>query len=562
MDRPFLILPGYDIIQKMLRELRIRNFAIVDSINLSFDKGLNVITGETGAGKSIIVNALELIFGGRASSEVVKAGTNEAWIEAFLEITDSPLLQSLDIPCDDGVVARRIINKNGKSRAYINDHLVTIQLLNSFGKDLIDLHGQHEHQSLLSTSVQRDILDSFGELDDRVQEIKKLFNKYQALNTTFSDMKTRQREREQKLDVLKYQISEIDSLELEKDEKERLLEERAILSNISHLKYLSETAFNHLKDGDDSLVEKLAATIKLISEMNRIDGSSEDLLKSLQEAESLIQDSIFAMRDIKDRYESDPLRLDVVESRLASVEKLERKYGEGIDGILEFRERAASELIELEGLQERSEEIEKEANHTHSLLLTKSQELSRIRKKTSDRLGKRIGTLLREVAFSKPVFKIEQSTTPLSATGIDRVDFLFSANPGQPPKALNKIASGGELSRVMLALKSVFTEVDKVDALIFDEVDAGVGGKTADSLAKLLKKLSDRHQVLCITHLPQIASRADNHLYITKGEETDRVIVKVSTLKGKERLREIARMMSGAITDTSLRHAEELLLRS
>ncbi len=546
----------------MLRELRIKNFAIVDKLGLSFEEGLNVITGETGAGKSLVVDAVELVLGGRASSDSIRAGADEAWIEAFFEIKDSLLLDSIGIACDEGVIVKRVVSRTGRSRAYINDSLVTIQTLSAFGKDLVDLHGQHEHQSLLSPAVQRGLVDSFGRLDGLVKEVGKLHDGYRSLLNTITDIKEKARERAQRIDLLRYQVAEIDAAGLQSGEEEGLREEKAILSNLTRLRYLGESAFSVLKDEDGSVLEKLGMLLGNIEELSRIDASAAEVLKVLRDADSLLQDVASSLREIKERYDCEPQRLEDVESRLALIEDLQRKYGETVDSILDYREKAAAELEDLEGLEERGAEIEDELERIHSALMEKAGSLSRERKKTARRIEGMLREVLSELAFGHPDFRIEVTEIPITSTGVDRVDFLFSANPGQLPRPLNKVASGGELSRLMLALKSVFADVDRVPVLVFDEVDAGVGGQTAESVGERLRRLSERHQVICITHLPQIASRAVFHLLITKEEEGDGVAVTVRGLDRDERVREIARMLSGSVTGPSLRHAEELLRKN
>lgn len=546
----------------MLRELRIKNFAIVDNLSLSFEEGLNVITGETGAGKSLVVDAIDLVLGGRASSDSVRAGADEAWIEAFFEIKESLLLDSIGIACDEGVIVKRVVSRTGRSRAYINDSLVTIQTLSAFGKDLVDLHGQHEHQSLLSPAVQRGLVDSFGRLDGLVKEVGKLHGSYRSLLSTITDIKEKARERAQRIDLLRYQIAEIDAAGLQGGEDVGLREEKAILSNLTHLRYLGESAFSVLKDEDGSVLEKLGMLLGNIEELSQIDASAAEVLKVLRDADSLLQDAASSLREIKERYDCEPQRLEDVESRLALIEDLQRKYGETVDSILDYREKAAAELEDLEGLEERGAEIEDEMEKIHSALMEKADSLSREREKTARKVEGMLKKVLSELAFSHPDFRIEVTEIPIMSTGIDRVDFLFSANPGQPPRPLNKVASGGELSRLMLALKSVFADVDRVPVLVFDEVDAGVGGQTAESVGERLRRLSERHQVICITHLPQIASRAVFHLLITKEDEGDGVAVTVRGLDRDERVSEIARMLSGSVTGPSLRHAEELLRKT
>ena len=542
----------------MLRELRIRNIAIVESLDVTFKEGLNAVTGETGAGKSLIVNAIELILGGRASADQIRAGAEEAWIEALFEVEDAPLPQTIT-PTPDGVVLKRVISRSGKNRAYINDSLVTLQGLAAFGRETVDLHGQHEHQSLLSASVQRRLLDSFGGLTGLAEEVGGLYSRYQGLRERIREIRERSRERAQRIDLLRYQIGEIEAAGLRRGEKEELLREREILSNLSHLRHLTGSAFALLKEEEGSVTEKLGELRKLISELNRIDGSAGELQGVLNEADALLQDAAHTLRSLAESYDSDPGRLDEVLSRLSLIETLERKYADDVEGILRYREEAASELEELETLQEGAGGIEAELGEVERELKERVRTLSRERRKTAARIEALMKEVLTELAFSRPEFRVEVSEAPLSSTGVDRVEFLFSANPGQPPRPLRKVASGGELSRVMLALKGIFADVDEVPVLVFDEVDAGVGGRTAESVGRRLQGLSGRHQVICITHLPQIASRAAHHILVAKEEMPDGVAVQVKALDREERVREVARMLSGSVTESSLRHAEELL---
>ncbi len=545
----------------MLRELRIKNFAIVDELSVSFERGLNVITGETGAGKSVIVNVLELLLGGRASTDYIRADREEAYLEAAFEF-DSPVnFDNIGIPPSDTVIIRRVISRTGRTRAYINDSPVTLNTLSSVGAMFVDIHGQHEHQSLLSTATQRAIVDAFGRLHQDVAEVAKLYNQYQEIVERLEEIQTRARERAQRIDLLEYQIREIEAAELREGEKEELIEERAILANVTNLRHLSESAALLLKEGEASVLENLARAIDSLSEMSRYDSSTEEVLKLLKDAEAILEDATFTLRDIKEKYDVDPARLDEVERRLDLIERLEKKYGEGVEGILRYREEAEKELEELKGLEDSVEDLRKERETVYNQLTELAERLSRDRRKTGKVIQERMTKILKELAFNKPVFKVNITDAELSSTGKDHVEFLFSANPGMPPKPLGKIASGGELSRVMLALKSIFAEIDSIPVLVFDEVDAGVGGKTADYVGKTIKEIAAKHQVICITHLPQIAARADYHLTVSKTVKDDKTEVVVNALEMDDRKAEIARMLSGSVTEASLRHAVELLQR-
>ena len=403
----------------MLREMRIRNFAIVEGIDIQFGEGLNVITGETGAGKSIIINAIELLTGGRSSSEFVRSGKNEASLDAFFEIDGSAILKSMNIPVDGTAIVRRVINKNGKSRAYINDRPVTVQTLSRFGQELIDLHGQHEHQSLLSVVEQRKILDAFGGLTPLTEAVGKLYAGYNELSGRLRDIKNSEREREQRIDMLKYQINEIKTASLEPDEKRLLMEERAILSNLSKLKHLSEISYNMLKAEQGSVIEKLSEVIKSIDELSGIDASAGDILRLLKDGEAIIDESAHTLREFKERYECDPYRIEEVETRLDAIEKLERKYGEGVEGILHHLRAAEDELSELEEISGKYVETGDESKEILKELEEMSTTLSRKRKDTAERVEGIIKKMLSELAIKNPDFRVMITQVQLSSTGKD-----------------------------------------------------------------------------------------------------------------------------------------------
>ncbi len=367
----------------MLRELRIRDFAIVDNLSLTFGEGLNVITGETGAGKSIVVDAVELLLGGRASSDVVRAGAEEASIEAFFEMSGNPLLDSLGIDADDGVIVRRVVSRASRSRAYLNDSLVTVQTLSAFGRGLVDLHGQHEHQSLLSPAVQRALVDSFGRLEGLVREVGELYRRYRDLHATLAEIKEKARERAQRIDLLRHQIGEIDAAALRPGEKEALLEEKTVLSNLTRLRSLGESAFSALKDDEGSVMEKLSRLLDDLEELARIDPSASEVLRVLRDAEAIVVDAAHSLREIKERYDTEPQRLEEVESRLALIESLQRKYGDTPEEILSYREEAAAELETLEGIEEREGEMGKEMEEVHAVLMEKAGVLSVRRRETA-----------------------------------------------------------------------------------------------------------------------------------------------------------------------------------
>jgi DNA repair protein RecN (Recombination protein N) len=544
----------------VLKELRIKNFAIIDDLTVRFENGFNVLTGETGAGKSIIVDALGLALGSRAQSDLVRSGEKEATVQAYFEV-EGDNISDLGIYTSDSdsLILRRSVALSGKSRSYINDTMVSLQSLLDLGRSLVDIHGQYEHQSLLLLDKQKLLLDSYGKLHSDREMVESLYKEVQTLDKEKNDLKQKVKERAQRCDLLRFQIHEIDAASLKLGEKESLTEEKTILSNLSRLKELTEMAYSMLYDSEGSCTEKLSSVIAKVRDMSSIDRGVSDTLNLLESAFPLIEDAAISLRGLKDRNDLEPDRLSAIEERLELIKNLEKKYGEGIEAILRYREDAEEELRGLEMTDERLDSIKTELKEKEDKLMKTSATLSEKRRIIAKKIEELVMNELRELAFSNAEFRIDIRDVPVTSTGIDRVEFLFSANPGEPPKPLSRVASGGELSRVMLALKSILADVDNIPILIFDEVDAGVGGKTAGRVGKKLKTISNKHQVLCTTHLPQIASLGDLHLKINKKQKDERVCVEVRELIGSERLDEIARMLSGKITEVSLRHAKELL---
>ncbi|MEW6001395.1 MAG: DNA repair protein RecN [Nitrospirota bacterium] len=544
----------------MLCELRISNLAVIDDLKVRFGNGFNVLTGETGAGKSIIVDALSLALGSRAQSDLIRTGEKEALVQAYFEVEDERLVDDLGINMSGGLILRRSLSFSGKSRAYINDTMVNLQSLLEVGRSLVDIHGQHEHQSLLTVDKHRLLVDSYGKLLDDRERVTSLFKEVSVLKTQYADLEEKVKERAHRLDFLKFQINEIDAASLKPGEKEELIEERTILANLSRLNELAETAYLMLCGSEDSCMERLSSISTKVREISSIDQSISGIVEMINSALPLIEDAAISLRQYRDKYYLDPERIESIEERLDLIKRLEKKYGDTIEAVLRYRDKAEEEIRNLERTDERFELIEIELKEKEKELFNEALSLSGKRKKVADRIEKLVNSELKELAFNKAVFRIDiRREETITSYGFDKVEFLFTANPGEPPKPLSKIASGGELSRVMLALKSILADVDNILVLVFDEVDAGIGGKTAESVGKRLKALSNKYQVLCTTHLPQIASKADFHLRVEKSEKDERVYVEAKELAGKERLDEIARMLSGKITEVSLKHAGELI---
>lgn len=542
----------------MLRELRIKDFAIIDELAVSFERGLNVLTGETGAGKSIIVDALGLALGEKAYAEMVKTGKESAVVEAYFEGEKSPALDDLGIPQEEGIILRRVLFSSGKSRAYINDNMVNVQTLHSAGGNLVDIHGQHEHQSLLDPRNQLRILDNAAGLAPEKERFAALFEEVRAMRERLKALKDAQRERAQGQDLLSFQAREIEASGLSPGEEESLLEERKILSNLTRLREFMEQAYTLLYGGEGSASETLSKAKAALEDIAAIDHEASEPLSLLSSAMPLVEEAAMFVRAGRERYEMDPERLGRVEERIELIRKLKKKYGETIEEILGYGERAQEELDALSHFEESAAELEQALIEKERGLLEKAMALSEKRKKAAREAELSVGATLKSLAMPNAVFGIEIRETEPGPEGVDRAEFVFTANPGEALKPLSKTASGGELSRLMLAIKGAMKERE-IPVLVFDEVDAGIGGRTAANVASRLREISRTHQVLCITHLPQIASAADAHFSVLKKEKKDGVKVILKKVDGAEREEEIARMLGGKLTGVSLKHAKELI---
>jgi DNA repair protein RecN (Recombination protein N) len=550
----------------MLTELSIRNFTILQSLTIRFAEGLTVLTGETGAGKSIIVDAIGVLLGDKASQEMIKTGSTEAQITGCFTYTAQAVLAELGITADDEIIIRRTISAHGKGRSYINDTTVSLATLNKLGTDLVSIYGQHEQQDLFRRESHLPFLDQFGgttaDATTYQQKYAELFSRQAELNR----MKEKIRERNQRIEFLRYQIKEIDAAQIQPGEKEAIEEERTRLLNAARLQEASALAYQLLYDAEGSCLDHLSTVQTKAQELAQFDQSAAELVQLLDTAQPVLKDAANLLRSLRQRYEIDPERLSILDDRLELIRKLEKKYGPAAE-IAQFRHEAALELEQLEQAEEKLMLGEETIKDLTAELVKLADALSLKRTAAAERMGRQVMGELRQLGFQKAEFVVAVNrTAEITQNGWDDIEFLFSANPGEPPKPLAKVASGGELSRIMLALKSIAfapTKQQKRNAapitLIFDEVDAGIGGVTAQHVGARLKKLAENHQVFCITHLPQIAALADVHLKVEKDLSGTSADVKVIQLEGKARQQELARMLSGRVTEGSLRHAQELL---
>ncbi|MEK7698487.1 MAG: DNA repair protein RecN [Nitrospirota bacterium] len=559
----------------MLRELHIKNLAIIDDASANFEKGLNVLTGETGAGKSIIIDALCLALGERASTEVIRSGEKEAVVEAFFDIPPKLLnsssrrfLQDLGINIENGIILKRILSAQGKNRAYINDSMVNVQTLSEISKGIIDVHGQYEYQSLLSPDNQLDMLDAYGGLLIERQEFTAIYETQTSLKQQIAELMQKEKERAQRLDILGFQVNEIETADLKTGEEKELSEEVKILSSASLLTELANQAYESLYSSDSACLTNLSKILNSLKEISNIDVRTADAVKSAEEAIPLLEETAYFLRDYKDSLNFNPERLEEIQTRLELIKGLKKKYGGNIQEVLDYREKGLRELDELQHSEEKLETLNAELKKLKNILTEKAQHLSKQRKAVAKKIEQQVISELSSLSMPDTRFSIQITQEAGDETaddfkanskGIDKIEYLISPNIGEELKPLSKIASGGELSRVMLALKGILAKGDKIPVLIFDEIDAGIGGRAAETVGQKLKSLSASHQIICITHLPQIASYADSHLKIEKKIKAKRTTVEVRKIEKDERTVEIARMLSGDSSEVSIKHAKEML---
>ncbi|MFZ3064625.1 MAG: DNA repair protein RecN [Nitrospirota bacterium] len=564
----------------MLQELRIQNLAIIDKLEIDFSNGLNVMTGETGAGKSIIVDALELVLGGRASAELIRTNADEAVVEAGFDIEGNnkiaDLISSFGIENDESrVIIKRIVSRTGKNRIYINNSLTNLSTLSAIGDELVDIHGQHEHQSLLKTDKHIDILDAFGSAgyDKKIYELRRdvegCYNKLRSLKERLSELENREKNRIKEEEFLRYQIREIEEAALNSKEDEELLSKKSVAANAGKLASLSNSAYEGLYEADASVIKELSKILNAVKEISKIDNRVEETVKLCESAVFQLEESADFLRGYKEKIEFDADEFAKIDDRLDLINRLKKKYGSTIEDILQSLEEAKKRLQAMEKLNEDIGDIKAGIDKEKKDASILSMELSKKREKVAKDIEKKVEAELSDLNMKKTRFVVKmwkesgsdtEDGFSLTSKGIDKIEFLISANLGEEPKSLSKIASGGELSRIMLALKAILADADSVPTLVFDEVDAGIGGGVAETVGERLKRIAKGHQVFCITHLPQIAGYADNHYFVEKKAEGSRTITKVVKLKEDGRVKELARMLGGKkITETTLKHAEEML---
>lgn len=560
----------------MLSELSIFNFALIDSLNIEFNKGLNILTGETGAGKSIIIDALGLVLGQRANRENIRQGKDRMIVEALFDISPKNKKQvnnflenrGIDIEEDYTIIMSREVLSSGKNTCRINGRMVPLSLMKELSQLLIDIHGQHEHQSLLRWESHIDLLDSYGglKIENLLNKTRELFNKYKHSQQSLKDLLRNEMEVEREKDILKFQLDEINQAKLENIyEEEDLENRRQILIHSEILFENSNRAYELLYGGNEdqaSLYDQLSMVLTCVNNISTIDSSMKNISEQINNAIILIEDGAFVLRDYNETIEFNPLELDQIEKRLNTFSHLKRKYGETIKDIIDYKENLKIKLEKIENKGEEEEKLRLEIEENWSEYSRVADELTSLRKNIGKDLESSIIRELKDLGMKKAKFKIDiqSGENYSSVNGKDRVEFLISTNLGQDLRPLAKIASGGEVGRIMLALKTILAHADKIDSLIFDEIDTGISGRTAQVVAEKMANISQAYQTICITHLPQIASMADSHYLIEKEVMDNETYTIVNVLKEKDRTNELARMLGGAVlTEVTKSHANEML---
>ncbi len=549
----------------MLCFLRVENVAVIERLEIDFEPGLNLLTGETGAGKSILIDALGLVLGNRTSSELLRTGSESAVVEAGLEVDPLPdglvgKLEAAGIEPDTELVIRREVSRSGRGKVILNGVASSRAFLREIAPFLVDIHGQGENLSLLRPEAGLELLDRFGGSLPLRAEVGAAFATARSLESELERLQASAEERRERRRFLEMELGELDKAQLREGEDEELAVERQLVAHAARLKELSERAYGLLYEDEASVLSRLALAFRDIASLADIDERWKASLPTRDTVVGQLEDLALSLRDYREQVEVTPGKLDAVESRLALLERLKKKYGGTLEAVLERRERCREDLEELESSGESIRELSERVEAARAKYESLSGELSKMRRNAARRLEKAVSKELPSLALEKARFAIELEGGAWRPSGIDSVELVFSANPGETPRPLARVASGGELSRFMLALKAVSAKGEAPKVLVFDEVDAGIGGRVADTVGAKLCELSEIHQVICVTHLPQIASFAPAHYRIDKIERRGRTETRIARLDREAQVEEIARMLAGAVvTESAREHARQLV---
>lgn len=553
----------------MLEKLYVNNFALIDELEVDFGPGLNVLSGETGAGKSIIIGSLNFVLGGKADKDIIKTGCDITEVSALVSVDNDELkaeLENCDVAVDDDnyVLIKRTFNRNGKSLCKINGKTATVSMVKEISAFLVDIHGQHDHQSLLNPKSHIIMLDRLcgSKLDKELEKLGVLYNEYKDVSKKLKEIDINDKNIQDKIELYTYQINEIESAHLKAGEDEILAERRNILLNSVRLQGYVNDCLDFLYRNENSAIESIGNAVDNLSSISEIDESQGKILESLNDAYAIVEDVVKSVRLYEDSMDSDPNELNEVEERLQTIYELKNKYGNTIEKILAYFDNVSEKL----NIIENSEALALEYSEKKKMLEQKIRKIcsniSDIRKSTGEDAEKKIIRILKDLSMENACFKINITEKEgFDGNGFDNVEFLISANRGEKLKPLSKIASGGEMSRVMLALKNVLADVDNIDTFVFDEIDTGISGRTAQKVAEKMLTAAKGHQILCITHLPQIAAMADNNYLIEKSSEGERTYTNIVELSDEKVYNELARLIGGAeITKATLEAAKEMKL--
>lgn len=553
----------------MLQELAIKNFAIIDNLTISFDGGMTVLTGETGAGKSIIIDAVGLLAGGRASSDLIRHGENKTVVQGLFEMPSTPILARLMeeygiTPDPDQVILQRELSVSGKNVTRVNGTIVTVAVLREIAGYLIDIHGQNEHQELMNPQKHLYLLDQFGDpsLQKLVNDYDNLYREFQQIQSERSNLMVDEQQNIQRIDLLTFQINEIEQANLQDDNEETtLLEERTLLANYQRILQGLTTLYAVLQGEEGNAIDQVGLGLEAIQRIETFGQSYQELATSVSEAYFQLQDVATTTRNEIDEMSYDEGRLNEIELRLETLKQLRRKYGESITEIKSYYESIQVELDMISNKESYLEKLQKRFDTAYTQLVETGQLLTEKRREIARKLELEVQNQLKALYMEKATFQVVfDSQQNIRPHGLHALEFYIAPNVGEPPKPLAKIASGGEMSRMMLAMKTIFTQTQGITSIIFDEVDTGVSGRVAQAIANKIHAVSKHSQVLCITHLAQVAAISDHHFFIEKEVSNERTYTHVEKISGEKRTTEIARMLAGTeITDLSIAHAEELL---
>jgi len=565
----------------MLFQLNITDFAIIKHLDLSLREGLNTVSGETGAGKSIIINAINLILGGRSSADLIRTGCDEAVVEGLFVFPDNPpglnkMLVEEGISFDGELLIKRIISREGRNKVFINGSLATLQILSRLGPRLISISGQYEHQLLLRPDNHLYLLDDFSGLEDERVGLGRLFDRYQSLKEELKGIEKEIVAKRERGELVRFQIQEIEATNPVPGEDETLADEKSRLQHAEELLGIVSDGYQNLYEKDDSVLASVARCTKAMEKGAGIDRELGSIGDSLAEIALQVEDASFALRDFKKAIQIDPQRLEQVLERLEVLTRLKRKYGATLEDVLQFKDELASKMFDLEENRAKRTELTRELQEAEAELMQEAGILSKKRIKGADVFKEAVEKELDQLHMKETEFEVrfedqydaegdgaERGIDRMRPDGLDRVEFMISPNPGEELRPLSKIASGGELSRIMLAIKTILSRTASVETIVFDEVDSGVSGATAEVVGEKISSLAGYHQIVCISHLPQIACQGETHFLVKKEIKNGRTGTTIAELSSEERVYEIARLLAGReVTPRAVAHAEDMLRRN